>query len=271
MADDGPVTGAPPFLVASGSDTGLSRSRQEDAVLGVAWTRPDDGDAALVLAVADGMGGAQGGDAASRGAMSAVRQALEARWRARRLGSQAEWFAAYGDLFHAAVDQLSAQARENDDLQHMGTTLTCLAVQGGRILFGHVGDSRAYLYRAGVLQPLTTDHNAATELASEGQIAPDAVATHKSRHVLTRWLAPDTRDADPEVGGLAAEPGDAVLVCSDGLHGMVSDDEIAATLSAAPLADQPALDRAVAALIARANERGGKDNISVALGYVRRP
>jgi PPM family protein phosphatase len=255
------------YLVAPGSDAGRCRPRQEDAALGVLWTRADDGDdSALVMVVADGMGGAFGGAVASRTAMDALHGGLQARWAEGGLGNDTVWFAAYRDLFADAVKHMVDRARENDNLQQMGTTLTCLAVHANRMTLGHIGDSRAYLYRDGALRRLTTDHNAAAELASEGQIPPEAIATHQSRHVLTRWLAPDTAHPDPELGALQTIPGDAFLVCSDGLHSMVDDNEIQSVLAGSPLDDQASLQRVVDTLIDSANAHGGRDNISVVLG-----
>jgi protein phosphatase len=165
------------------------------------------------------------------------------------------------------VSALRERAGDDPELSQMGTTLTCVVLQRGRITFAHMGDSRAYLYRSGALRQLTTDHNAAAELVSEGRLTPQEAGTHKSRFVLTRWLAPDTAaPVEPECGALAAQPGDVLLVCSDGLHGMVSDDEIAAALGHQSGANEADLRRVATSLVAQANERGGRDNISVAIG-----
>jgi protein phosphatase len=255
------------FLASCGSDVGLRRRRNEDAVLGVTWDAPGDGTStALVLAVADGMGGVAGGDVASRTVMEVLEETLAGRWADRRLSSEADWLDACRAVFEQAPHRLQQRAGHHDDLRRMGTTLTCLAAQAGRAVFGHVGDSRAYLFRDGQLRPLTTDHNAASELASEGHISPAEVATHRGRNVLTRWLGTDSLVAEPELGVLPSQPGDVYLVCSDGLHTMVADDEIAGLLGRASPATQAEVDAWAAALIERANAAGGRDNVSVALG-----
>jgi protein phosphatase len=252
-------------MVACATDTGRSRNRNEDAVLGVSWAEPE-GTEVLVLAVADGMGGAAGGEVASAAAIRATERILRERYESGGLDGGDGWFDALTGAFAGAVGALREQTMRAPDLTQMGTTLTCVALDHGRISFGHVGDSRAYLFRAHELRRLTTDHNAAAELVSEGRLTASEAQSHKSRFILTRWLAPDTASDDhPELGTLAAEPGDVLLVCSDGLHGIVPDEEIAAVLDRTPLASDD-LSAAASTLVALANERGGRDNISVVLG-----
>jgi PPM family protein phosphatase len=253
------------LMVASATDKGLRRSRNEDAVVGVSW--PGDHGEALMLAVADGMGGTAGGEVASALAIGAAERILRAGYSSGRISGQDAWLDALTSAFAGAVSALREQSEQAPDLMQMGTTLTCLVVDGGRIIAAHVGDSRAYLFRAHELRQLTTDHNAAAELVSDGRLTSSEALSHKSRSILTRWLAPDCEVPEvPELGALAAEPGDVVLVCSDGLHGMVPDEEIAALLDEALLANQAGLTAAASALVVRANERGGRDNISVVLG-----
>jgi protein phosphatase len=213
------------------------------------------------------MGGAAGGEVASTVAIGAAERILRERRAAGTVALQDGWLDALIAAFSAAVGALKVHSKRDPDLAQMGTTLTCVAVDRGVVVFGHVGDSRAYLLRGGALRQLTTDHNAAAELVSDGRLTPLEAHAHKSRFVLTRWLAPDQEIAEPpELGTLAAEPGDVVLVCSDGLHGMVPDLDIAAVLDRASLIDEAGMATAASALVARANERGGRDNISVALG-----
>jgi protein phosphatase len=254
--------------LASASDTGLTRQRNEDAVLAVTWQGRDAApDAVGFLAVADGMGGTTGGQIASSIAIATAERILRERFESNGITEPADWFTGLDEAFATAAVQLQERAAQAPELRQMGTTLTCMVIHGGRIIVGHVGDSRAYLFRAHLLRRLTTDHNAAAELVSEGRLTPSEAGTHKSRFVLTRWLAADASSpADPECGALAVEHGDVLLVCSDGLYSMLSDDEIAATLNRLPLAVDADLAAAAALLVARANEQGGRDNISVALG-----
>ena len=260
------------MAVGSATDSGRVRDRNEDAVLSVTWARPGDADEAMVLAVADGMGGMAGGEIASSAAIRTLEQSLRERHAAKTLTGEDEWLDALKAAFAAAVAALRARSEQTTDLTHMGTTLTCLIIHRGRIMFGHVGDSRAYLFRSRALRRLTTDHNAAAELVSEGRLSPSEAGSHKSRNILTRWLAPDTAPfEDPELGSLGVEAGDVLLVCSDGLHGMVGDEKIAAILDRAPLTAGADLEKAAVVLVAEANACGGRDNISVSLGACVRP
>ncbi len=253
-------------LTSRRSDAGRSRPRNEDSVLAVTWPAPTGRGSCIVLAVADGMGGADGGEVASRLAIAAVEEIVAARWTAGLLTGDDEWFDAYRQAFAHGTERMRKTADSDGSLQGMGTTLTVLSLHGGKVRFGHIGDSRAYLARAATLRRLTTDHNAAHELAAEGRIAPEDVATHRSRNVLTRWLGADVAEVEPEFGGLTAQPNDLFLVCSDGLHTMLSDQDVASTLASPIPVAQADLDAIAQRLIDNANAAGGKDNISVALG-----
>ena len=266
MTEPGPHRPIASDVTSRRSDVGRSRARNEDAVIAVTWPAPGGRGACSVLAVADGMGGADGGEVASRLAIEAVEEIVAARWAAGLLTGEDEWVAAYRQAFTYAAERMRKTADADGSLQGMGTTLTALSLQNGTVVFAHIGDSRAYLYRGGSLRRLTTDHNAAHELAAQGRIAVEEVATHRSRNVLTRWLGADVAAVEPEFGGLAAQPGDLFLVCSDGLHTMVSDPDLAGALHAGAAGSQDALDAVAQRLIEAANAAGGKDNISVALG-----
>jgi PPM family protein phosphatase len=266
--------------VAAMSDRGQRRARNEDAVLGQVWTVPGHDEPIVVLAVADGMGGSHGGEIASAVALSTAQRELrtqvetgriEAGHRDAGLGpDDAAWLGALRAAFTAVTAALRARAIAEPELIRMGTTLTCLILDRGRIVFGHVGDSRALLFRDGVLRQLTRDHNAAADLVASGRLHPDEAATHRSRFVLTRWLPPVDPDPEPpEVGSLAAVAGDVLMVCSDGLHALVRSDDLAAVLSTASGVDEP-LDATAARLVTAANGNGGTDNISVALAAIDR-
>jgi protein phosphatase len=253
------------MMVAAATDTGRCRDRNEDAVAGASW--PGDRGSVLMLAVADGMGGTAGGEVASTVALGTAERILRERYGAGTLATPYDWFEAITGAFAEAVSAMRAHTQHAPHLRQMGTTLTCVTIDRGRIIFGHVGDSRAYLFRGHELRRLTADHNAAAELVSDGRLTPAEAQSHRSRFILTRWLAPDQDMPEiPELGTVAVEPGDVVLVCTDGLHGMVPDEEIAAVLDEASLANQAGVTAAASALVALANERGGRDNISVVLG-----
>jgi PPM family protein phosphatase len=227
----------------SASDVGRVRSVNEDLVL----------DASPLYGVADGMGGHVGGDVAARTAVDALRGAFEQRPTAEGL------LAAVQEANTAVWERGRADA----DLRGMGTTLTVAAlatVPGGdeeRLILVNVGDSRAYLYRDGALQQLTTDHSVAEELVARGELTPDEAASVPQRHILTRALgvAPVV---EVDAWELSPEAGDRYLLCSDGLSNEVDQDVMTEVLASEP---DPA--KAAKELVAVANDNGGSDNITV--------
>jgi len=141
----------------------------------------------------------------------------------------------------------------------MGTTMTLVKLApDGTATFGHIGDSRAYLYRDGDLTQLTEDHTVASELASLGEIEPEEVQSHPQRHMLTRTLGL-TRFVEVDEVETSLEVGDRILLCSDGLNEMVADYRIGEIIS------EGSPDDAAWALIEAANSSGGVDNISVVI------
>jgi protein phosphatase len=155
---------------------------------------------------------------------------------------------------------------DDPGLRGMGTTMTLALSLGPSLLIGHVGDSRAYLFRPGVLLQLTRDHTVVQALVEAGRLTPAEAATHPFRHVLTRSLGsgPDRVEADFQRAWLA--DGDQLLLCTDGLTDMVDNAAIAAVLGGAATAEE-----ACQALVALALKNGGKDNVTVALARYRFP
>jgi protein phosphatase len=198
-----------------------------------------------VFAVADGMGGHKGGDVASQLALAT----LEARFRdgGRDLAQQIR------DA-NAAVFERS---QSDNSVKGMGTTLTAVVVEGTSALFAHVGDSRAYLLRAGDLRQLTDDHTLVARMVKSGEISEAEAEVHPHRSVITRSVGTEP-DVDVDEFDVALTDGDRLLLCSDGLTGMVTEEQIVAILSAAPN-PQDAADR----LVRAANRAGGVDNITV--------
>jgi protein phosphatase len=225
---------------AAVSDTGRRRLRNEDAYVC---------DAPL-FAVADGMGGAQAGELASR----LVATALEERER----GLHGE--AVVNELVQAANARVYQRALEDPSAAGMGTTVTMALVDADAetIAIGHVGDSRAYRVRGERLEQLTADHSLVAELVRSGRLTPEQAAEHPHRSVITRALGTEAR-VDVDTFTIETAAGDLVFVCSDGLTVMVDDDDILA------LADNAGREpEAVArALVDAANRAGGEDNITV--------
>lgn len=233
------------------SDVGRRRETNEDEFL----IEP----AIRLYAVADGMGGHAAGEVASRIAVDALREALR-----RNGGGKGSYFeideatrhlqAAVHEANVRICDTVSADA----ELRGMGTTLVALLMLEHRAVIGHVGDSRAYLLRAGRLSRLTSDHSWVNEQVKLGLLADDAAQKHPMRNIVTRALGSRT-DVAAEVTEETIEPGDTFLLCSDGLNTMLGDDEIREALQA----HQGDPETACRYLVRLANQRGGEDNTTV--------
>jgi len=232
------------LVVGSATDVGLVRSNNQDQLL----VSPG------LYAVADGMGGHAAGEVASSTAITALAAAFDAtdQHTAGSLESAAK----------AANRAVWEQARTNRAMFGMGTTLVALAVverEDGTngLTVAHIGDSRLYVYRDGVLRQVTVDHSLVQELVDDGQISEAQAAVHPQRHVLTRALGVEPA-IEVDIIELAPRHGDRYLLCSDGLPREVSDDQIAAVLSRFSNPVEAANE-----LVAVANLRGGTDNITV--------
>ncbi len=238
--------------VAYRSDIGRIRLVNEDR----GWTEITDSGLAVAI-VADGMGGHQAGEVASQLAVDTFREVL--------LGTTA---ALSMDERKVLIRQAILQANEvifdmasrNDQYHNMGTTVVAALLQPENGVIGHIGDSRAYKWRDGVLSQLTEDHTLVNELVKSGQISLEEAAVHPRRNVLTRALGTDEL-VEVDVRGISWKPGDLLLLCSDGLINMVSIQEMTETLSQ----DDLDLDAKADKLIQLALQAGGDDNITVVL------
>lgn len=226
---------------ASLTDPGRRRRHNEDAFV----CEPP------LFAIADGMGGAQAGELASRLAAAAVGQADADGRTGREL---------VVGLIEDANRSVYERAAGDESVSGMGTTMTVAVVEDDHVWIGHVGDSRAYLLRDGALEQLTEDHSLVAELVRSGRLTPDEAGTHPHRSVITRALGTDAEVA-VDVLALPAQPGDVFVLCSDGLSSMVADDAIRDVLE--QHADD--LGEAARVLVDAANAAGGEDNITVVL------
>jgi PPM family protein phosphatase len=221
------------------------------------------------MVVADGMGGMAGGDVASRLAVSTLVSYVLGTpdWIMRTGTSESrrliERVAERYRNVNAAVVEHGAST---PDLAGMATTMTVAFNVGAQLFVGHVGDSRAYLYRGSELHQLTRDHTEAQEMANIGLIRPEAVAKHRLRHVLTRVLGREGVGDDADIQNLPLEDGDQVLLCTDGLTNMVDDMTIATVLGG-----DLSVPQTCEILIECALTNGGKDNVTVALARYRFP
>jgi serine/threonine protein phosphatase PrpC len=233
----------------AGSDVGRLRSGNEDSHF----------CGQTVFAVADGLGGHQGGEVASAAAVEPL-AGLDGR-SFKDAGEAAEALAA---AIREANEAILDRAGGDPALYGMGTTVTAAAVAGdGHLQLAHVGDSRAYLLRGGTLEQLTSDHTVVGELVRRGRLTPEQAAIHPERSILTRAVGLDPRVPVDLPDPLELQSEDQVLLCSDGLTEAVADGQIAELLSAAP--DGHAACRS---LIDAANDAGGPDNITVVLVQV---
>jgi protein phosphatase len=223
-----------------GTDTGRQRRANEDSMLA----------RSPLFVVADGMGGARAGEVASRLAIESFQHGLEDTTDAE--GSLAA---------HARAANVSIHERSQADAEHagMGTTLTAVYVGAEEVAIAHVGDSRAYCLREGELLRLTDDHSLVDELIRQGKLTPEEAVEHPQRSVITRALGPEA-EIEIDTRSYRARDGDVYLLCSDGLTTMVPDPLLAEILLA-----HGRLRDAGEALIAAANEAGGRDNITVVL------
>jgi len=230
------------IIAAGATDVGKRRSNNEDAFL--------VDDELRLYAVADGVGGSEGGEIASRIAVETLGPALPGLLEQQGPGE------ALGSAVDLANRNIRQQQDQNPSRSDMATTLTALLVREGRAYLAHVGDSRAYLLRQGKLAQQTNDHSFVAEKMRAGIMTQEAAKRSPYRHVITRALGL-AADAGVEVTSLSPAGEDTVLLCTDGLTEMVDDAEIAEILSAS------APTEAAEKLIAAANSRGGVDNITV--------
>ena len=224
------------------TDTGRRRMRNEDAYV---FEPP-------LFAIADGMGGARAGEIAAGIAAAALRDG-------RREASDESSLEA---VIAEANRRVWERSVADPTTAGMGTTVTVALVDAAaeQIVFGHVGDSRAYRLRGDELEQVTTDHSLVAELVESGVLTPEEAERHPQRSAITRAVGTE-QAIEADVFSVTAEVGDLVLLCSDGLTDMLSENEIAAAL----LEAERDPDTAARALVAAANARGGEDNITVVL------
>jgi PPM family protein phosphatase len=221
------------------TDTGRQRNANEDSV----FTR------APLFVVADGMGGAQAGEVASKTAVESFDRELPPGPPERVLR----------ETVQAANRTIHDHAQKDPDLAGMGTTITAAIVdlEAEEVAIGHVGDSRAYRLRGARFERLTRDHSLVEEMRRKGQITEAQAEDHPQRSIITRALGPEP-EVEVDLQTVPAQPGDVFLICSDGLTTMLGDEQIGKLLARAT-----SMQAAVRALVDEANRAGGRDNITV--------
>ncbi len=232
------------FVAFGTSDKGRIRPHNEDAFL----VDQESG----VFAVADGMGGHAAGEVASRLAVEAVREVFE------NAHPDVEVPALVISAVERANRRIAERIREHPEYAGMGTTLVLARIEADRLILAHVGDSRGYRIRGGQIEQLTSDHSFVNELVRLGMLSKEQAARDPRRNVVTRALGSGP-SVVPDVIQQQLEPGDTLLLCSDGLNSMIADELILSTVEA----HRDQLDQCCARLVEAANAAGGEDNVTV--------
>ena len=225
------------------TDVGRARERNEDSYYAGEY----------VFAVADGLGGHNAGEVASRLAV----EPIAAFDRAVESTPDDRIAEALERAVGAANRAVYQRAQNDAKVRGMGTTLTAVAISNGSAHLAHVGDSRCYLIRGGEITQLSSDHTLVARMVQEGKLTPEQAETHPQRSILTRALGAEP-EIDVDTLEIQLAPGDRLILCSDGLSSVIPDEQILATL-----ADSKGLKEACKRLVEAANGRGGPDNITV--------
>jgi protein phosphatase len=236
------------------TDTGKMRAINEDALLVLPGER--------LFAVADGVGGSNSGEVASRSAMNGIEEFLKNNPISHAADMEGKyrhnWFRGYFIRCFRKINhdiRNTAQARPED--LGMATTAVTAYYDDKTLYITNIGDSRAYMIRAGEITQLTEDHSYVADLVSTGTLTKSEAREHPRKNMITRALGAGP-EADPDFYCFDTEPGDKLLLCTDGLHGELTDDEICEILKS-----DIHLNDACRKLVQAANEKGGRDNITV--------
>lgn len=232
--------------ISSATDTGKKREINEDSLF-------VDKDLGLFI-VADGMGGHQAGEVASGTAVKIIASFIK-----ENIG-KGEPASIIKEAIFKANNEIVINSIEEPNLEGMGTTVVLALQNGGKIYIANVGDSRAYLINDSRIEQLTDDHTLIAELVSAGKMTKEEARVHPKRNILTNAMGASLR-ADACIRPVIAEKGDCILLCTDGLTDMLTDDEIKGIVISPNLST----DEKCRELISRANEEGGRDNITVVL------
>lgn len=237
------------------SDIGLVRQNNEDV-----WGElPSIG----FFALADGMGGHQAGEVAAHEAVDGLSRILKKKISSK---SDSLTISDIKDLLRRAIRHVNLLVfrlgREQPDLRGMGTTLCCLLYRSTDLVFAHVGDSRIYRLRQRKLEQLTKDHSLLRELVDQGQISEQQATDFLYKNIITKAIGTEPK-IEPTIGTSDLIEGDVYLMCSDGLSDLLSTNEIENIL-----VDFSDIEEAARKLVSAANEKGGRDNITVVITKV---
>ena len=244
------------LVIGAATDPGPVREQNEDAIY---VSEPDgaDANAPLLLAVADGMGGYQRGEVASQMAIESAGRALQ-RARHRRCAADAA-----SQAFRQANERIYAGGSAEGEHNMMGTTLVAAVLRGADLTVGNVGDSRAYLLRAGRLNQITNDHSLVAEQVAMGAMTAEEARESQHKNIITRALG-HRQQVDIDVFEIKLLPDDRILLSSDGLHDYIEEDELIQLLTTNPP------DEAAETIVERAIQGGSTDNVTALDAWTRR-
>lgn len=233
------------------SETGPTRSSNEDSIL---YNYPDGHFRNLFGIVADGMGGHQAGEVASKIACETALQYLQVNMAQTNISKMIE------GCIHAAQSAILEAADQNSTYAGMGTTATIIFIREGSMFFGHIGDSRLYHFRNNNLVQITSDNTLVNEMVKEGKITSAEATNHDMKHVLTQALG-SVKQIDPELAshGIAIQPGDVFFLCSDGIYDALQPAEIESLLK------MSSSELAIECIKALCMQRNASDNFSAML------
>ena len=232
------------------TDIGKIRAENQDN-----YHMPTDG--MLLYVIADGMGGCNGGGIASNLAVKSVSKYMSENFEKTQDLKEAILELIRDSIKYANIT-VYEKSKKDIDLEGMGTTIDVVLIYNNRIYIGHVGDSRVYRIRKNIIRKLTKDHNYVEKLIDDGTISREESLNHPKKNMLTKALG-CARNIEPDLMVKNFQKEDIVLMCTDGLSNMLSDNEIYDVITK----NKPNLDRGISTLIERANDSGGVDNITV--------
>lgn len=241
------------------TNRGRRRDHNEDNLYVFNAAGTDWESRGMLLAVADGMGGHAGGEYASNIAVTT----LDQLYTSESITAQTPSQDALRQCIESAHNLIFSQAQSSPILKGMGTTLTAALISGSTLHVGQIGDSRAYLIRNCTIKQLTNDHSLVAEQIRMGLITEEEAACHPARNIITRALGTKEK-VEPDFYTFTLEPDDRVVMCSDGLHGVVESDKILELTLASPSATAACFK-----LVEEANENGGPDNITVVIIHMK--
>ena len=247
----------PKMILAGLTDIGKKRSNNQDSLVLIEQKKPPLPGVAFI-AVADGMGGHAGGEVASNLALISLQESFKAIEKNIGKNNKINLSQAIKIAMTESNLAIRRKAKENPSLTGMGTTLTVALIKDNHLILGNVGDSRGYIISDSTIRQISNDHSLVAEQVAAGLITTEEAETHPQRNIITRAIG-ISENVDVDIFEAELKPGDIVFLCSDGLYPLVSNKEIYQQLQIKNL------NEACKKLVDLANERGGPDNITIAI------